>query len=430
MQVYLYDELGKRFKCPENMEDYYRGKGFKDEPTMHVPCYLDSDTPQDKPCFILGGGPSVTRDTLASLAGEYVIAINRSIEAYPDADVCLTMDNRFVNWVESGQLGENAKACWYACKRRILVGMKAHSDVCELIPRAPAFMIDPNKIYVGDTGCNSGVAALMWAVAQGWKNIVLVGLDCSSPDNKQAWHHKGYPKVGSSSCYVNHLAAFNKTLALLAKAAPEVKVSTLTPSRLAIPEYKILPPTFCFYYTPRYTVAATRLKESLDKFAYRYTYLELEESDWVTATSYKPTALLQMMETSPGPLMYVDADAVIHQRIDVAELNRLVSGHDICAHIRRRKKGELLSGTVYLSGTDRCKQIVRDWQEACKVPAGKLESNDQARLQKVLLDQPDLEVVFGELPSEYTKIYDSRDQCKINEAYIVHYQASRTYRER
>lgn len=213
---------------------YYEGKGFTHgEPAFMKP--LETDT-VSKQCWIIGGGPSARDFDFSKLEGKFVISVNRSCETVPAADVVITIDQRFIKWIRDGALGEAAKAAWEGCKRRILVGspQSQFAKGLEVVPAASALTTQIARgIYAGmPGGRNSGLAAICWAICQGFDDIVLVGFDLGSPGEKQEWHHRGYPVVSSSSVHDRHLKSFTTILPKLQQYA---RIRVATPSRLPLP---------------------------------------------------------------------------------------------------------------------------------------------------------------------------------------------------
>lgn len=187
-------------------------------------------------------------------------------------------------------------------------------------------------------------------------------------------------------------------------------------------------PRFVAFYTKGsgYEAEARGLVESLRRFSLPHSITAFESrGSWARNTQIKPEFLCAELQAG-GPLVYLDVDArvlrrpTLFQTLDPAAC-------DIAVHYRPdtrfRKSRELLSGTIYLSGSDACRQIVDCWAEASEARPGEM---DQRTLQQLIDDQvvPGLRV--RELPATYTKIFDiMRD---VGPAVIEHYQASRRFR--
>lgn len=156
----------------------------------------------DRPCFIVGGGPSLQGFDYDILKGRDVIAVNQSIFRIPSAQWFVTMD---YTWLQKSEvLRENRltrsrgqEFCHHPAKK---VFVLAFSE-----PRfeeiSPSQFIDHryNMKYdlsmfdhvvrvsqyggIGETfkdfraGSDSGYAALQLAAVLGYKNIYLLGFD-------------------------------------------------------------------------------------------------------------------------------------------------------------------------------------------------------------------------------------------------------------
>ncbi len=152
-----------------------------------------------KPCFIVGGGPSLEDFNWSLLKGRRVIGINRVYEKF-DPTIIFSMDTRFLRWIMDAKYGHEAvdaflrsKAykvwlCTYNCKLPedifILRVWKNYSQ---------GFRAFPTIMREGiGHGNNSGYGALNLAVCLGASPIYLLGFDMKYADGKTHWH-KGHP---------------------------------------------------------------------------------------------------------------------------------------------------------------------------------------------------------------------------------------------
>jgi len=140
--------------------------------------------------FILAGGPSVKDLDLSMLKGQYVIAVNRSYEIYPEADVLFFADRSFYKEHEKG----------------ITESPIPHKvTVCKALEKVPGISVvkrsktkdklDPVPDYLCDA--TSGQMAINLACHCGAINIVLLGVDLQDSGPKH-WHdgyrHNSPPK--------------------------------------------------------------------------------------------------------------------------------------------------------------------------------------------------------------------------------------------
>jgi hypothetical protein len=245
------------------------------------------------------------------------------------------------------------------------------------------------------------------------------------------WWHNGYPAAQSSTVYSRRMAprwekaaqvyqdkpvqVINLNRDSAVKGFPKADYSEL--ERLRI-DSKPIVVGFYTQGTP-YADEALRMAQSAHRFGFETDLHGFQSrGSWWANTSYKPEFLLQMLDKHPGrPLVYVDADGrfVKYPHLFVEDL-----GKDIGVHYRKGKE-ELLSGTVWLSGTQSCREIVKEWAHTCKTNPDKW---DQRMLQKVLEDKQDR---VYHLPADYTSIFDSMKE-ESEDPVILHYQASRRLR--
>lgn len=143
-----------------------------------------------QPCFLIGGGPSLTGFDFNRLRGRgRVIAINRAFEFIPWADMLFFMDWKFYKLCHDDPA---RKAKWDAfpglrvfCN---LMGRKLNDvySIRSLGRRGMSWSVQKG-IYHGN---NSGHGALEIALAMGCRPIYLLGYDMND-DPRSHWH-SGY----------------------------------------------------------------------------------------------------------------------------------------------------------------------------------------------------------------------------------------------
>lgn len=145
---------------------------------------------------------------------------------------------------------------------------------------------------------------------------------------------------------------------------------------------------------------------------------------WLQNTSFKATFLLEERRKQRGPLLYVDADAVIHRD----PWSILLQDYNKCdlALYYDKSQNELLSGTILLNDTLQCENVLAQWQCLC---LDNPDIWDQKVLQSLLeseLKEGCKEISLGRLPIEFCWIFDTIEYELTQESvYIEHLQASR-----
>ena len=117
--------------------------------------------------FCIASGPSLTKEDCRLIAntGVPVLAINNSWELPPRCDYLFAGD---LKW-------------WDAYAKSI------PSEITKLTSSKKAAMKHGINFFPASGPFNSGMRALMWALHSGFKNIVLLGFDCSTK-NGAHWH--------------------------------------------------------------------------------------------------------------------------------------------------------------------------------------------------------------------------------------------------
>lgn len=143
----------------------------------------------DRPTFIIGGGPSLRGIDLSRLRERgWVLGVNRAAETVP-VDATFSLDTQ---WID---------------ERRAMLGDWAgrHEVYLAVLPRSSRFGI-PGVIYLERkdgaglskdrgaiiNGLNSGYGALNVAVLKRAREIVLLGFDMQPGPGATHWHD-GYP---------------------------------------------------------------------------------------------------------------------------------------------------------------------------------------------------------------------------------------------
>lgn len=177
------------------------------------------------------------------------------------------------------------------------------------------------------------------------------------------------------------------------------------------------------YYTTdsTYQDHAQLLKKSLDRFGIAYDFIEIAPADWLKATAFKPTAILELMEKHQQPVLYLDVDSVIHE--NVADFFAALQA-DVAAHYK--DDHELISSTVYFDYNPSALKLLNRWkEEMVRTP----DIWDQKVLQN-LIESPEFNALtLKKLPPEFTYIFDLTKKTYPNLTPVVEQlQASRESR--
>lgn len=164
-------------------------------------------------CYIVGGGPSLKQFNWDCLKGKFVIAINRSYEVLPDAQILYFTDNDY--WVrhKEAMLRHGGKLF-----RGVTKFNDSHPKVTEW------FLTGEKGLESGSGklrhGRNSTYAAINLAgIHLEFKKIYLLGIDMQwgkKGDKKTSHWHDGHKRVDSENIYKMMSANF-------VKVAPQLK---------------------------------------------------------------------------------------------------------------------------------------------------------------------------------------------------------------
>lgn len=183
-------------------------------------------------------------------------------------------------------------------------------------------------------------------------------------------------------------------------------------------------PTYVCFYTLNtiYEQEAARLRRSLDRLGLLHDLRGVvDRGSWAANAGLTASFLCDMLEEYAGrPIVYLDADAIVwKQPILLDTLNP--SNCDIAAH--RRANGELLNGTLWLSNSPACRNLIRDYR--ARVLASPGERNEQRHLDLAIKAADSLRVI--DLPASYCYIACPALMPHIEDEDLVveHFQASR-----
>jgi len=141
---------------------------------------------------------------------------------------------------------------------------------------------------------------------------------------------------------------------------------------------------------------------------------------WVRNAGIKSQFILKMMrEHQDKNILYVDADAIIHE---YPVLFDYIHGDFGCYYHKGGK--ELLSGTLFFKNNGTCLRLLELWVAAQVASPNEW---DQKILQEVITDHAEaIGLGIATIPATYVKIFDKMHDA--GRPVIEHFQASRTMR--
>jgi len=171
---------------------------------------LPSNSWAGQTCFILGGGPSLEGFDYRQIVGFHTIGINKTFQSF-SVEVNYAMDYNFFDLVQYNNV--NPRDPEYKLHQEWL----AYSGIKLFIRHDHTYRFCEGIYFVDEItrkeicfdlnvglypGNNSGMGALMLAVALGCKRIGLLGYDFKVQGSKTHWH-SGYANQDKKSFVVN-----------------------------------------------------------------------------------------------------------------------------------------------------------------------------------------------------------------------------------
>jgi len=105
-----------------------------------------------------------------------------------------------------------------------------------------------------------------------------------------------------------------------------------------------------------YTKHAQILAESAKKFNIHILLKQFSKDDWQTIIAFKPVFISQMRRETHGPLLFVDADAIILE--DIRPYFNAIE-EDIAVHYIDNKR--LISSTIFINDTKNAHSLLNVW---------------------------------------------------------------------
>jgi hypothetical protein len=407
------------------------------EPERYFDSVMPSGAWAGRRCFVVASGPSRKGlDLRARLAGELVIAVNRSFEDV-DAAVAFTVDSMFLDGAETGVYGEDAARLWNdGLHTKVIMRHRGDAEVPEGVLVIEDNWLDEPNERLEDGLChtnNSGFSAVQLAVCLGADPIYLLGFDlCPTVTGRQEHAHEPYKWDNKSDAvYRPYLSLFQrhaeslKARARIVNLNPHSAIDCFEFGRLddiaPLPERPII----IGYYTEgtSYAGLAQGLRQSAHRMGLEHDIRGLPSAgDWLANVNQKAGFVRDMMNEHPDrALVYVDVDARI---VRYPALFEAIEGADFAAHTLAHRDGwrELLSGTLWFAPTACAHELVDLWCAECDAHRDRF---DQLNLQAAV-DRWDGDRV--DLPPEYCRIFDNKFQGGEESPVIVHHQASRSFK--
>lgn len=169
-----------------------------------------------------------------------------------------------------------------------------------------------------------------------------------------------------------------------------------------------------------YTKHAQILKASAERLGIPIDLRMYPKKEWQSIIAFKPSFIAQMRKELKGPLLFIDADAIILE--DIRPYYESIV-EDIAVHYLNDT--ELLSGTLFINDTKNAYHLVNEWE---KRQLALPQIWDQKVLE--LLIQEWLasdKITLKRTPARYTYIFDTSKVIYGAEVVpaIAHLQASR-----
>ncbi|QER38698.1 glycosyltransferase family 77 protein [Acinetobacter suaedae] len=172
-----------------------------------------------------------------------------------------------------------------------------------------------------------------------------------------------------------------------------------------------------------YRKHAQILQRSAEKFDINVHFSEFSKDDWQKIIAFKPVFIAQMRRKLEGPILFVDADAIILK--DIRPFFESIQ-EDIAVHYINGNR--LISSTILINDTPNARLLINEWERR---QLEQPERWDQVVLQE-LIDEwvEEKKVTLNKLPPNYTFIFDTsrRTYGDSVEPIIEQLQASRDKR--
>lgn len=172
-----------------------------------------------------------------------------------------------------------------------------------------------------------------------------------------------------------------------------------------------------------YRKHAQILQRSVEKFDINVHFSEFSKDDWQKIIAFKPTFIARMRRELQGPILFVDADAIILK--DIRPFFESLQ-EDIAVHYINDNR--LISSTVFINDTPNARLLMDEWERR---QLQQPDRWDQVVLQELVDEWVEQKrITLNKLPPNYTFIFDTsrRTYGDRVEPIIEQLQASRDKR--
>ena len=164
-----------------------------------------------KEIYIVAGGPSLAGFDFSKLANKTVMVVNKSIVDIPKANIFITMDYTFIDYIDRKTDNKLTRASFkrLPCIKYFVVATNnqyirlVNGNYVDIRSNYQYILKDFNQVIASNSaygiggnfyqfvhGCNSGYCAIQLALILGYKKIHLLGFDLQI-DTETHYHH-GY----------------------------------------------------------------------------------------------------------------------------------------------------------------------------------------------------------------------------------------------
>lgn len=189
-------------------------------------------------------------------------------------------------------------------------------------------------------------------------------------------------------------------------------------------------PLIVSYYTAGtgYEVEVQNLIASCRKLDLQADIVPIpSRGSWDKNCCYKPEFLLEKLDEHQRPIVWVDADAIFLKNPTLFESLQCDIALRTYEELPLDHPSKVYTGTIYLSNNEMARTLLKRWKEESErmLREEKNEVWDQVSIKQALLGS---NVDLFPLPDTYATIYD-KQLTSIEEAVILHYQASRLFKK-
>ncbi|MGI8982065.1 MAG: methyltransferase domain-containing protein [Pirellulaceae bacterium] len=180
-----------------------------------------------------------------------------------------------------------------------------------------------------------------------------------------------------------------------------------------------LPLIICFYTkNTDYEIEARKLIESCDRLRLDHRIAGLESrGSWEANCSLKSEFIFDVWKSSGRPVLWVDADAILHSSPE------LLRGCRADFAIHKCRGWQFASGTLFFNQTAAAATLIHRWIARCRQnPRVWDQENLDLAWEETVAVHP-LETLW--LPEPYCRIFDLHEGRSPAEGVIEHFQASR-----